>query len=253
MDDAFAVRVLHGGAHLREQFESRVDRQLVAVTERDDRIALDQFHHEERAPARRGAGIEHAGDVRVVHQGQRLPLLLEARDHLPGVHAELDDLQRDAPNDRLLLLGHEHDAKAPFADLLQQLVGADPRAGALVVRRAGRRHAGAGGRPEELLAVGRGEHPEQPLPQFRIRTALPGQERTAFRGRQLEREVEELAQPWVLGIGHCGSGGSNRLAPADAATREACDRRPEDQGSGATDGCSPRLPAGNRSHRGHFT
>ena len=31
--------------------------------------------------------VEHLGDVRVVHQGQGLPLGLEAGDDLPGVHA----------------------------------------------------------------------------------------------------------------------------------------------------------------------
>ena len=71
-----------------------------------------------------------------------LPLGLEAGDHLPRVHARLDDLERDRPLDRLGLLGHEHDAHAAFADLLQQLVGADERAGAflnvLVVGQQGR-------------------------------------------------------------------------------------------------------------------
>ena len=67
----------------------------------------------------------------MVHQRQRLPLGLEAGDHLPRVHARLDDLERDRPLDRLGLLGHEHDAHAPFADLLQQLVRADDRAGPL--------------------------------------------------------------------------------------------------------------------------
>ena len=75
-------------------------------------------------------GVEHAGDVGVVHHRQGLPLGLEAGDHLPGVHARLDDLERDPALDRLGLLGHEDDAHAPFADLLQQLVGADDRAGA---------------------------------------------------------------------------------------------------------------------------
>ena len=65
----------------------------------------------------------------MVHHRQRLPLGLEAGDHLPAVHARLDDLQRDAAADRLLLLGHIDDAHAPFADLLQQLVRADLRAG----------------------------------------------------------------------------------------------------------------------------
>ena len=82
-------------------------------------------------PAVGRAGVEHFGDVRMVHHRQRLPLGLEAGDHLPRVHARLDDLQRDRPLDRLGLLGHEDDAHAAFADLLQQLVRADDRAGAL--------------------------------------------------------------------------------------------------------------------------
>ena len=65
----------------------------------------------------------------MVHHRQGLPLGLEAGDDLPRVHARLDDLQRDGPLDRLGLLGHEHDAHAAFADLLQQLVRADDRAG----------------------------------------------------------------------------------------------------------------------------
>ena len=48
-----------------------------------------------------------------------------------GVHARLDDLQRDLAADGLLLLGHVDDAHAPLADLLEQLVRADPRAGPL--------------------------------------------------------------------------------------------------------------------------
>jgi hypothetical protein len=37
----------------------------------------------------------------MVHQRQRLPLGLEARHDLPGVHAPPADLQRDAAPDRL--------------------------------------------------------------------------------------------------------------------------------------------------------
>jgi hypothetical protein len=43
---------------------------------------------------------------------------------------------RTTPADGLLLFGHEHDAHAPFAYLLQQLVGSDGRAGQLSQRRA---------------------------------------------------------------------------------------------------------------------
>ena len=60
-------------------------------------IALDQLHHEVR-PARLASRRRRSTlrDVRVVHQRQRLPLGLEAGDDLPRVHAQLDDLERDA-------------------------------------------------------------------------------------------------------------------------------------------------------------
>src|SRR5262245_22845292 len=40
--------------------------------------------------------IEHLGDVWMVHHGQRLALGFEAGDYLLGIHAKLDDLERDA-------------------------------------------------------------------------------------------------------------------------------------------------------------
>ena len=46
-----------------------------------------------------------------------------------GVHAQLDDLERDAAANRLLLFGHIDHAAAAFADLLEQLVAADAVAG----------------------------------------------------------------------------------------------------------------------------
>ena len=70
----------------------------------------------------------------MVHHGQRLPLGLEAGDDLPAVHAGLDDLERDAAADRLVLLGHVDDAHAPFADLLEELVRPDAVAGPLAGR-----------------------------------------------------------------------------------------------------------------------
>src|SRR5439155_233896 len=66
----------------------------------------------------RDSGIKNPGDVRMIHQGQRLTLGFEAGNDLLGVHAQLDHLQRHPPPHRLLLLGHIDHAATPFADLL---------------------------------------------------------------------------------------------------------------------------------------
>ena len=60
--------------------------------------------------------------MRMVHEGQGLPFGFEARDDLAGIHAGLDDLQRDLAPDRFGLLGHEDRPHATFADLWQQLI-----------------------------------------------------------------------------------------------------------------------------------
>ena len=65
----------------------------------------------------------------MVHHGQGLPLGFEPIDHPLRVHAGANDLQRHLPLDRLLLFGQEHDAHAPFAELFQQSVRPDVRAG----------------------------------------------------------------------------------------------------------------------------
>ena len=67
----------------------------------------------------------------MVHEGQGLPLRLEAGDDLPGVHAGLDQLDGHQPLDRLGLLGHPDAAHATFADFFQQFVRAEGRAGAI--------------------------------------------------------------------------------------------------------------------------
>ncbi len=93
----------------------------------------------------------------MVHQRQRLPLRLKVGDHLRRVHARLDDLQRDHPPNRLLLLGHPDDAHPALADLLEQLVRPDPRAGPLGQRRHGVRvEPLAGGQYGQAGFPGRG-------------------------------------------------------------------------------------------------
>ena len=131
MDHALLVGMLDRLADRHEEFQALARREPLLVAVLGDGNALDQLHDEER-PARLGAaGVEHAGDVGVVHHRQGLPLGLEAGQHGLGVHARLDDFHGHDALHRFCLLGHEDRAHAPLADLLHQLVAADGRAGPL--------------------------------------------------------------------------------------------------------------------------
>ena len=121
--------VLHRCTNRHEQVQAVFSAQLVLIAVLGDGNAPDQLHHEIRSAGLGGAGVEDAGDVFVLHHRQRLPLGLEARDDLLGVHPQLDDLQRDAAADGMNLLGHEDDAEAALADLFQELVASDRDAG----------------------------------------------------------------------------------------------------------------------------
>ena len=61
----------------------------------------------------------------MIHERDRLPLGLETGDDVPRVHAELDNLERHAAADRLLLLGHVNDAATTLANFLQEFVALD--------------------------------------------------------------------------------------------------------------------------------
>ncbi len=145
MDDAFLVGVLHCLAHGNEQLQPLLGGELAPITNVGDGNALDQLHHEVRPTSLRRAAVEHPGDIGVVHEGQCLALRLEPGYDVARVHARLENLQGHLAADRLRLLGHEDDAEAALADLLEQFVGADDRAGAFAKRfvRSGNRHAGA--------------------------------------------------------------------------------------------------------------
>ena len=65
----------------------------------------------------------------MIHHRQGLTLGFETGDDLAAVHARLDDLESDLAVYGPGLLGHPHDAHAPFTDLLQQFVRADLCAG----------------------------------------------------------------------------------------------------------------------------
>ena len=124
VDHALGVGVLHGLADRHEERETLGDAQAGVVAILGEGDALDVLHDEERPAALGRAAVEHLGDVRVVHQGQGLPLRLEPRQDGPRVHPRLDELQRhDSPN-RLRLLGLPDRAHPPCANLLEQPVAA---------------------------------------------------------------------------------------------------------------------------------
>jgi hypothetical protein len=135
---------------------------------------FDQVHDEIRPAAARLPGVEDLGDIQVVHQGQCLPFRLEAGDNLTGVHPRLEDFERYHTANRLLLLGHEDDAEAAFADLLQELVGADNGARALgdrVIDGGGHLQRGSGRLQEAACSFVPGEQSVHLLAQVQVTAA----------------------------------------------------------------------------------
>jgi hypothetical protein len=96
---------------------------LIAVFR--DLDPADEFHDEVRTTRFRRPGIQHLGDVGVLHQRQCLPLGFKPRDHALRVHSRLDDFQSDPPPDRLLLFRHVNHATSALTYLLEQLVMAN--------------------------------------------------------------------------------------------------------------------------------
>jgi len=201
VDDPLLVGVLHRLADLAEQLQAVAELQARLVAELGDRHALDQLHHEVRPAARGRPAVEHLGDVGMVHQRQRLALRLEARDHLLGVHAQLDDLERHLAPDRLELLGHPDRAHAALADLLQELEVADHVTRLLAGplgrgRRDGLRRRCCRRLREEIAhSVARLEQRHHARGELLGVAAQPPHELGALRRRLLQRELEDLAGP----------------------------------------------------------
>ena len=103
MDHAFLVGVLDRLADLHEQLEPPADIEFPRIAVVGDAFAIYELHHEKRTSAGIGSGIQHAGDVRVVHRGQRLALQFETGDRLGALQADPDNLERHLPAHRLLL------------------------------------------------------------------------------------------------------------------------------------------------------
>ena len=131
MDDALLMGVLNRVADGNEQFESLFGCEAVVVAVLRDGDALDQFHDEVgRRPSVAPASSTLAmfgWSMRARAWRSASKRAMTCRLSMPGLMILRATLRRT----RLLLLGHEDDAHAAFADLLQEFVRADHRAGPL--------------------------------------------------------------------------------------------------------------------------
>src|SRR5439155_434940 len=111
-----------------------------------------------------------AGNVGMVHEGQRLPLRLEAGNDLARVHPRLNDLEGHPAPYWLPLLGHKDGPHAALADLFQQLVRAYDRTGDFpAVRSVRLGEQVAGRRFQEVFGLRAGRQQALDLPaQLRI-------------------------------------------------------------------------------------
>ena len=112
VNQAFLVRVLKRLADRDEQLQSLAGIEFLPITEFGDRIAFHELHHEIGSPRIGRTGIQHPGDVGVIHQGQRLSFGLKSRDNLLSIHARLDDFQSHHTTHGNLLLGSIDDTHA---------------------------------------------------------------------------------------------------------------------------------------------
>ena len=119
MDDALLMRMLDGLANLDEQVQALGQGALVVFAVIGDPNAAHQLHHEVGSAGAGGAGVEHPGDLGMIHQRQGLALGFKAGNDCLGVHPELDNFERHAAAHRLLLLGqvhHSHTARANWVE-----------------------------------------------------------------------------------------------------------------------------------------
>ena len=127
VDDPFLMGVMHGLADRNEKGHALPHVVVVLFAVRGDGAALHQLHREKWRPHVRLAGVEHLGDVRVLHDGERLLLNREPAEDVGGGHAGLEQLDGHEAVQRLNLLRTVNQAETAFTELVQQAVAvADP-------------------------------------------------------------------------------------------------------------------------------
>jgi hypothetical protein len=142
VNDQVPVGVLDRRAQLSEELQALRDRMALAIAVPIDGLPLDVLHDEVGTSVLSCATIEKAGDVRVIEAREDLSLPAKARNDLVPVHIRSDDLDRDALLVLLVCPCREvHAPHAPAPELLESLIGADPK---LEPLRPGRGRGGGG-------------------------------------------------------------------------------------------------------------
>ena len=119
------MRVLNRAADLDKKFQPLLGIEAVLITEVREPHAMHQFHDKKRTTTLRRAGVQHPGNVRMIHQCQCLLLRLEPGDDTLRIHAELDDLERHPAADWQLLFRHINHPATALANFLEQFVRPD--------------------------------------------------------------------------------------------------------------------------------
>jgi hypothetical protein len=116
VDHALVVRVLDRFANLDEQAQAFGRAQLLGCAVLVEMAACDELHREVRPSIVGLARVQDLGDAGMFHQRERTALGVETRQHLDGVHAGLQDRERDASSHRRSLQRLVNRAEAAFAD-----------------------------------------------------------------------------------------------------------------------------------------
>ena len=198
VDDPARVGVGDRPADLQKKPEPLRNCEPVGVGVLVDRLSFYVLHDEVRPTVIRHAAVHQSCDVRVVERGENLALGTEPLEHEIGVHAALDELDRD-----LLLilavspLGEIHGPHAAPADLTLHAVGSQPpacsrRSDVFLQPCAGTRERR--GFDESGGPVVRGDQVLDFGPQARILRAGAIQKARALPRRERDRGVEDLVQ-----------------------------------------------------------
>jgi hypothetical protein len=135
MNYTLLVGVLDGVAELNEKSKAILKRELMGLAVVRNPNSANQLHHEKRTTRCSGPAVQHAGNVGMIHERERLAFRFEPGHDALGVHAQLDHLDGNlAPNGFTLLSPVNH-AEAPLADLLQKSVSANAIACLFLVER----------------------------------------------------------------------------------------------------------------------